>query len=38
MGPNRHHVGDEELKAQVERLETSERVTQAIDVVVIRRS
>jgi 23S rRNA (guanine745-N1)-methyltransferase len=38
MGPNRHHVGDEELKAQVERLGTNERVTQAIDVVVIRRS
>jgi 23S rRNA (guanine745-N1)-methyltransferase len=38
MGPNRHHVGDDDLKAQAERLEQSERVTQAIDVVVIRRS
>jgi 23S rRNA (guanine745-N1)-methyltransferase len=38
MGPNRHHVSDEVLKDQVDELAAIEPVTQAIDVVVIRRT
>jgi 23S rRNA (guanine745-N1)-methyltransferase len=38
MGPNRHHVSDEALKDQIDDLAEVEPVTQAIDVVVIRRS
>lgn len=37
MGPNRHHLADDELSAQIEALAPTEVVTQAIEVLVIRR-
>lgn len=37
MGPNRHHLSDDELSSQVDLLAPYEVVTQAIDVLVIRR-